>query len=425
MLALFVLSSSSLYAQFNGGNISSPYSIYGIGDLRTSGTATSRSMGGAGIADRDPILINMYNPAALSIAPRQTFLFSIGAEGVNNYLSTSKGSTSKNAANLGYIALRFPIAKKLGFGFSMSPFSSTGYAIRVSDVQNDIVTDIGSVNYYHQGSGDIGEYKIGLGWEPLKGFSVGANLVYYLGTLKHSTEIITEPFVSNNTFANISRERNVTLNKPSAQIGLQYHVSTGKESSLVLAATYMPRIESGVNVNYFARSILNSAVDTIYNKTQKESFALPQTIAGGISYNTSKLKISLDYKNQSWKNSFGPFFDEGNKVSYTSRNEVNFGIQYIPNRYDIRSFAKRLSYRAGVRYSNSYMKINGHPINEYAISAGVGIPFASVFSSINVGVEYGMRGTKRDGMIKTNFFNFFIDINLFADSQWFVRHKFE
>ena len=68
-------------AQTSSINAYSPYSMYGIGELLTPGSAQMRSMGGVGIAVRNYGEINVLNPAAASIAPQKSFLFDVGFDG--------------------------------------------------------------------------------------------------------------------------------------------------------------------------------------------------------------------------------------------------------------------------------------------------------------------------------------------------------
>ncbi|MBO7311672.1 MAG: hypothetical protein J6U82_02550, partial [Alistipes sp.] len=57
-------------AQSSSINAYSPYSMYGMGEILTPGSAQMRSMGGVGIALRNYGQINPLNPAAASIAPK-------------------------------------------------------------------------------------------------------------------------------------------------------------------------------------------------------------------------------------------------------------------------------------------------------------------------------------------------------------------
>lgn len=423
VVVVMLFATTELFAQFNGGNIASPYSIYGIGDLRTTGTAISRSMGSGGYAMRDPSSFNMLNPASYSIAPRQTFLFSGGLEGVNSYLSTNNATTSQNAANLGYVSVRFPVANGLGFGFSMSPYSSVGYSIRKTDQRDDVVENIGGINYEYTGKGDIAQYKMGFGWQAFKGFSLGANFIYYHGALNHNVEVVTNSYVSNVAYATIFKDKTIRVNNMGFELGLQYHLQFSENAGIIFAGVYQPKIDGNVDIDFLTTSQNSVKLDTLYNNTISNSFSIPQKIAVGVSYVSNKMKISLDYTNEDFKNSFyNQMLDEN--VEYKAKNTFILGFEYVPDVYDIRKYQSRMSYRFGLRYSDSYYDYKGNRMDEFAISAGIGFPFNyAIFSSVNAGVEYALRGTKQNEMIQTQFLNFFVDFNLFAHTQWFVRFK--
>jgi len=44
------------------------------------------------------------------------------------------------------------------------------------------------------------------------------------------------------------------------------------------------------------------------------------------------------------------------------------------------------------------------------------------FSNLNLGLEYGQRGTTNSGLIQENFFK--LSIGLSLNDQWFVKRKF-
>ena len=417
--------SSSAFAQFNSGNVASPYSMFGVGDMRTKGSAQFRSMGGGGYANQSPFYSNMLNPASNGTVQSQSFYFAAGVEGINSYLSTDNASTSNNAASLSYLSLRFPIAKRLGFSLSMTPYSSTGYSIRTLDRRDDVVSNIGSMSYLYEGKGDIAEYKAGLGWNVFKNFYIGANLIYYLGTLERDLEVVTTPYISSQSFSTINREENITFNKPSMEVGIQYAIRLNEASFLTIAGVYQPDFNSNVNINYLTTTSKSSSSlpDTIQNNNLKEGFSFPQKIAGGLNYTTRKLTISADYVFEEFSQSFGNLMSSEN-VRYDNRHSAILGFEYTPDRFNVRSYMKRMSYRMGVRYVRDYLNYDSNSINEYAVSVGVGIPLnSSVFSGINIGAEYSIRGSHRNDMIQTQFLNFFLDVQLFTNKQWFVRFK--
>ena len=68
---------------------SSPYSFYGIGDVRFKGTVESRSMAGVAV-EQDSIHINLENPA--SFANLKLTTFTVGG----TYYTTKLKSDSKS-----------------------------------------------------------------------------------------------------------------------------------------------------------------------------------------------------------------------------------------------------------------------------------------------------------------------------------------
>ena len=156
-------------AQTSSVNAYSPYSMYGPGELHTPGTVQMRSMGGVGIGLRAAGQVNTLNPAAASMAPRKSFLFDFSLDGThyrNNQMKydadgaeSHKSKTAYYTGNLHNISMAFPIAKRLGAVISVSPYSSVGYKMNVTDENEDTWADIGRVVYGHLGEGDITDRK--------------------------------------------------------------------------------------------------------------------------------------------------------------------------------------------------------------------------------------------------------------------------
>ena len=63
---LLILLPCSGYAQNGAYGAYTPYSIFGIGEIRKEGTAFNSSMGGVGIATRNKRFINYLNPASIT-----------------------------------------------------------------------------------------------------------------------------------------------------------------------------------------------------------------------------------------------------------------------------------------------------------------------------------------------------------------------
>ena len=77
----------------------SPYTMFGIGELQTIGTAQSRAMAGVGVAWRSTQMPSMANPAGYSATLQKSFLFSVGAEG--NFLQNVQRQYDAGGAYIG------------------------------------------------------------------------------------------------------------------------------------------------------------------------------------------------------------------------------------------------------------------------------------------------------------------------------------
>ena len=123
-----------------------------------------------------------------------------------------------------------------------------------------------------------------------------------------------------------------------------------------------------------------------------------------------------------------------NSYAYTNTNTIKAGVEFTPNRYDVRHLLKRWSYRLGFRYGTYNQTFNGEYLDQYAVTAGIGIPVKFFgISMIDVGVEYGLRGTNlapKLGLVSQQYFKFGVGFSLFAgaaenNEYWFTRPKYD
>lgn len=447
IVAAAVILPYAVSAQTSSINAFSPYTMYGIGELNTPGTLPMRSMGGVGVAMRSAGVVNLLNPAAYSAAPQKSFLFNFGLEGQNFYNSQKvegqSKSTAYNTFNFHDIAFQFPIAKKLGLGFSLTPYSSVGYRTKFDHTYspNDPVWgDVGRVQYVYQGDGDVTEVKVGLGWELFKNFSLGIAAQYYWGDIDRSYIATTTAITGDGTFASTIGTSNYSISSIKGQVGVQWNAILNQKRVLTVGAAYdfggnlSPRV-----TNRVYDSDLNST--TVKGDTTHLALVLPRQLSAGLFYQTQKWAVGLDYVYQNWGGRNKAVEQTGisgpdntfYKVAYTNTSTIKFGVEYTPNRYDVRNYLKRWSYRAGFRYGTHNQSFNGDKLSQYAVTLGVGVPVRFLaISSIDVGVEYGRRGynvADRLGLVRQQYFKFSIGFALFAGSEngeyWFLRPKYD
>ena len=446
VLASLLLLPLCVAAQTSSINAFSPYTMYGIGELNTPGTLSMRSMGGVGVAMRNTGMVNLLNPAAYSATPQKSFLFSFGVEGQNYHnAQTDNGIKKKSAytsANFHDVAIQLPIAKRLGLGFSLTPYSSVGYRTkfyRTGDKFDPVLGNVGTVQYTYQGEGDVTEVKAGLGWEVFKNFSIGVAAQYYWGDIDRSFVATPSSITGDGNFNSAVGSSNYSISSFKGQVGIQWNAILNAKRALTFGATFdiggdlRPRVSETI----YTSDIYSTPVK---DETETLELVLPRQLAVGAVYQTAKWTFGADYVFQNWgsrnaapvRTAVGAT-GESLDVAYTDTHTIKLGAEFTPSRYDVRHFFRRWSYRAGFRYGTYSQTFGGHNIAQCAVTVGVGIPVKFLGSSaIDVGLEYGRRGynvAERVGLVRQQYFKFAVGFSLFAGSEngeyWFMRPKYE
>lgn len=442
-------------AQTSSVNAYSPYSMYGPGELLTPGTVQMRSMGGVGIGLRSTGQVNILNPAAASITPRKSFLFDFSLDGThyrNNQLKfdtegveSHKAKTAYNTGNIHNISLAFPLAKNLGMTVSVSPYSSVGYKMSVTDDNQDNWADIGRVVYGYLGEGDITEVKAAIGWAPWQKFSIGVAAKYFWGNIDRTyTTSIANVITGTGNYAETKGVDRFRVNNFKLQAGVQWNILMNEKRILTLGATYdlggklKPQVQNYVYTDNPINNIQNIPIRDI---TQTLELRVPHEVGVGLYYQDRMISWGVDYKYSAWGDNNNSFNENGNAadiaVAYTNTHNLKFGFEITPKRTDVRNYLNRMSYRIGARLGNYYQKFAGENLNQMAITAGIGFPVKLWgTSSINLGFEYGRISSPattelkdmRVGLATQNYYKITIGFSLFSldtSDYWFVRQKYD
>lgn len=419
-----VLMGQQAFGQSSSINAYSPYTFYGIGDITTPGPAILRSMGGAGIGFRSAYTINSMNPASYSMIGQNSFLFNFGMEGINVYSKNATTGTSFNTFNMRDVSIEFPVAKGLGIAFSVTPYSQVGYRVSKVDTRPDIVSELGYVVYNYDGSGGVSQFKLGAGWEIIPRLSIGADMIYYHGKINRAFSSTITSFAGADTYYSVMGQDNEVISSIKADFGLQADLISNSKNRLTLGATYELGGPLDTRVTRFVPSGNTITGDTISYDTFTSAFALPSTMSVGLFYHSNRFSVGADYAYSDWGKKNAPDVDNG--ITFQNTSTVRLGGEFIPSPSDVRSFFRRISYRAGVRYGQYYMAIREQAISEKAITFGVGVPLGMAgLSMVNVGLELGQRGTVKAGLVKENYVKFSLEFNMFGEDYWFMKYQYD
>lgn len=444
LVSLLAMPAESSAQNFSSSiNTYSPYSMYGLGELATQGNVAMRSMGGVGLGMYSYTTVNLLNPAAYGNMTRKSFIFDFGVD-AGHYRneqvksSSSAVKTAYNSVNFHEIAFQMPLAKNLGFGFSLTPYSNVGYKMYRDEMADEILGNIGRVHYQWDGEGDITEVKAGVGWRPFKRLAVGVAMLYYWGNItRNYTSQVPNIITGSGSYSSTTGIDSYVVSKFKAQVGIQWHIVSNTKRMFSLGATYdiggdlTPQLTQSVYVNNLLQTVVRS-------KSEKTALRLPQQIAAGIFYQDIHVRWGIDYVYQNWGNenmNYSESINKGVSVNYTDTHTIKFGLEYVPRAMDVSNYLNRVSYRIGGRVGDFYQTFGGSKIRQYAVTAGLGFPLRLFGgSAVDVGFEYGMRRPENKyievdgvetGLVKQDYFKLSLGLSLFGEDKWFQRYKFD
>lgn len=406
--------------------INSPYARFGPGVIEMQGLLKTRSMGGAGIALRDPVTINYLNAASYSSIDTNSFVFDFGFEYQGNQLQNADDSYYSDDYNFHHLAIAFPINKWMGFATGLVPYSNGYYNMINTVTENDPEYNpvIGEYSNTHRGSGSYNYFFAGLGITPVKNLSLGVNFTYLFGNIdRDHLYLFTD---DNNQFNNLSSE-NIRLYGYDFEYGIQYSVNLKNDFFTSLGLTYsMKKTYNSEYESIFTRfapyrtSVYS--VDTLsYHFDDDAGVDLPEKIGVGIAFGKNNLfLLTADYTMTNWDHV--SFHNYGDYLVNSS--SLRLGAEFIPDKYANSNYLNWIEYRLGTYYSDSYLMINGEQINVFGISFGAGLPMNRSKSRINLLIDYmRRRGSAEAGLHNENHLTIGLSLNLY--DYWFLKQKYE
>jgi long-subunit fatty acid transport protein len=272
----------------------------------------------------------------------------------------------------------------------------------------------------YTGNGGLTKLYASLSYNLFQGLSLGVNVGYLFGNIINSGQ--TTPITNTGT-VNFVTLWNDTLHSNTLvyDAGLQYSIPAGANKTWVLGIVFSPKIKLNGTVG---RGVLriNPSTGAIQDNAEHHSskdsiFELPETYGFGFTYNVkNKLTAGADIQYQKWGSA--KFYDRTDSLS--NRLKINVGGEYVP---DFRSnrFLKRMRYRAGAYYTNSYIKVNGLGYDEYGASVGLGIPMHDRRSFLNFSFDYTKIKPEKNALIDEQYFK--ITVSYTFNELWFFKRK--
>lgn len=407
----------------------SPYSIYGLGDMATAGSAYNKSMAGVGIANRTNRYVNIINPASITERDSLSFMADFSLYNDNKYFKQNGISSVNNVFNIGDFVISFPLWKHTAMMMGITPYSNTGFDYSIRYTDPNVIGNIGNVNFSAKGNGSIYKTFVAGAVEFFDRVSVGAEFDYYFGNLQKSFQTT----ISDASYNSIDNGTSLQARAVGATFGIQYEQPIGTKVKLGLGATY----STGAEVKGFYEDYKMSSVDTLYSRKDTlgvgSGVKLAAEMGIGLSFKyADKLMVEFDYTRSDWSgsgvNKISGFSTNSSPFASTMSEAYRLGFEIVPNRNDIRYYFNRVAYRGGVFYKKDNILLNGSQIFSAGLTMGATFPIYSQNArysrnGLTVGVELGQRGSLADGLVRERFVNFTVGINLY--DIWFLKYQYD
>ena len=423
MLVVAIAGQFNLFGQDSQNKINSPYSAYGVGNLKGRNVnIVQKGMGGLSIGWSDPRYINPDNAASNAIYDSLHFIFETGIKGELGTLSSMNGSENSNSFTLSYLMMGFPITRWWGSSIGLLPYSEIGYNV-------DVTVDMSEYNFGNiinnlEGDGRFNHFYWGNGFRITKDLRAGVNMSVVFGNPSFSRLIY---YPDSMFIFNTKTIKEYHIADFLFDFGVQYDLHLKNDNKITFGAIYQPQMKMSSKKTEMSKTMQGGYGDVEYDKDTlyynpdvKGNIVIPYRIGGGLTFYKQNIwMVGVDYEFQNWENFSVYGVSDSLANSWTAR----IGGQISPKHSVLSPLYKKIIYRFGGRYGLTYLKLNDHHLSEFGISVGATFPIRKSRSTFSMAVEYGGRGTTQYGLLRENFINFTFGLSI--NHLWFVKRKYK
>ncbi len=415
IISFLIFTQVALWGQ---NNTNSPYTRFGYGGLADRALGAGKAMGGIGIGLRSKQQINPMNPASYSCMDSMTFIFDIGASGQVSWFKEGDQSERKLNGNIESLAMQFPLARGLAMSIGLLPYSFVGYEFGEIAEQNDLVW-----TEAFAGQGGLNDLYAGISYEIWKKrLAVGVNAGFLFGSITHSRALVFSEATGGD---DVTRRQKYRIRDLKLDFGIQYVHPFSATDQLVIGATYSPR--NSLNTTVYEEQIVGTSTSAYSRQdtVTTSKFGMPDSYGLGVSFvRSNQWTVGADMIYETWNKCY--FNNE--KGQFKNRVRLALGGEYIPNMRS-RNYLANVSYRVGVHYSNSYLRVNpsgenayeGYGYKEIGATIGFGFPMIDNRSFVNVAFEYVKVRPELRTMIDEQYFRFSLSYTF--NEFWFFKRK--
>ena len=388
------------------------YTRYGLGDVQSTYSARRLGMGQLGTSVADEDFIGSLNPAGWNLLKMSRFEIGVAYNGISVRDDIQKKFYS--ATRFTGFTMAFPVSTVYGVGVAIGMIPVTNVNYQVTNHATDPNVFVGDYDITYQGSGGLSKIFIGSSYRLPFDLSIGAAFDYYFGNINYSSSVAFSG--SNNVTANFTKTY-----RPKA-IGATF----GLISPDILKGS--SSIFSDLHIGGSANLIFSTSVDSLLLASSSVrtdtvnlstmDMKIPYRVNVGASVILNKrFLVTVDYAFQPWKEfSINNF----NSVYMRTMMMLSAGFEYKAPKELGSSYFNTIIFRGGFSCEQTQYFINNTGINQYSVYGGCSLPL-SMGNTVDIGLQYYIRGQVANSLIKENGFKLAFGISL--GDIWFLRDE--
>lgn len=334
---------------------SSPYSMFGLGEISQGFYGQNVAMGGVAYGMRNGSLINMDNPAGLTGMDTCKLMMDISVFARNERYQSKGDQNNSFTGNFSGLMIGGRIMKPWYLAVGMTPYSSVGYYFK--STQSLEGTTGGTATSTFEGSGGLSKITLSNAFLLPYNLSIGANIHYLFGSITQKE-----------TQSSIYYQQELDARTFYADFGLQYHRQLDKQTNLTLGAVYGHKQKLSFNNT----TTISSSSGTTKNKEKSITQYVPMYLGGGMSLQHKTMTYALDYTFRE----YSVVSSDKGSVKFKDNHELRTGLCFYPSAIESysRSYWQKMRYKAGLNISTPYMQISGKSGLNWRVSAGFELP---------------------------------------------------
>jgi len=388
---------------------SSPFSIFGIGEIETRDFGRTAGMGNVGIGFQSENFLNRRNPAGLTGIDTLRFVFDVSAAiKFSEFLTKTKRNTATDF-NFKNLAVGLRLTKRWTGSVGLSPYSNVGYRLKGPTQSIPGTNEYSAADF--SGNGGVNKFFWANAYELFRGFSLGVTSSYIFGNVIHNED---QGIISNKYTLNI--------NKMYFDFGMQYSHWFGENTNITIGGIYGYESEMPIQ----RTQTISSYTGTEQKRLPDLKAYVPESYGAGFSITRNQKVaewiLAADYKYQNWS------VDRARhgSLAYTDSHIYSAGLQVTPFKGRAEVVRQLIRFQIGACYNQSYLKVNGFQQDDISVSLGVGIPLINqtrTLSYVNIAVNVGESRTGERGGINERYV--LLSVNLSLIERWLAKYQWQ